>query len=284
MPSKNRWRRAFFILLYIDYLRGIFWIEGIIILETITGTAVIFIEEYPSKRLPACRSVVWRFPLNILQIPDVSYLIIVGGFLLSILALFAPGTGVIEIAAISAILLGGYGVVTIPINLWALIILLVGVIPFVLAVRQSHRLGFLIVSILALAIGSSYIYQGTAWYMPGVSPLLAVVISILAGGFMWVVARKGLEALLIKPRNKLDELVGATGEAQTEINRVDGSAYVAGENWSARSMKPIPVNARVKVVKREGFTLEVEEIPAAVPASTSETPVNAASSGNASSV
>jgi len=198
--------------------------------------------------------------LNILLLPDVSYLIIVGGFLLAVLALFAPGTGIIEIAAISAILLGGYGIISQPIHLWALVVLLVGVIPFVFAVRKSGQLVYLIVSIVALGVGSSYIYTSTAWYLPGVNPILAAVISILSGGFMWFVARKSLEALAIKPRNKLDELVGATGETQTEINLIDGSVYVGGENWSARSPHPIPANARVMVIKREGFVLEVEEL------------------------
>ena len=198
--------------------------------------------------------------MNILLLPDVSYLIIVGGFLLAVLALFAPGTGIIEIAAISAILLGGYGIISQPIHLWALVVLLVGVIPFVFAVRKSGQLVYLIVSIVALGVGSSYIYTSTAWYLPGVNPILAAVISILSGGFMWFVARKSLEALAIKPRNKLDELVGATGETQTEINLIDGSVYVGGENWSARSPHPIPANARVMVTKREGFVLEVEEL------------------------
>jgi membrane-bound ClpP family serine protease len=199
---------------------------------------------------------------DFLLIPDVSYLIIVGGFLLAVLALFAPGTGVIEIAAISAILLGGYGIISLPINIWALIILLIGVIPFVFAVRKSGQIGYLIVAIVALGVGSSYIYSGTAWYVPGVHPLLAAVISILAGCFMWLVARKSLEALAIKPRNKLDELVGATGETQMAVNLIDGSVYVGGENWSARSQHPIPANVRVKVLKREGFVLEVEELQA----------------------
>jgi len=221
--------------------------------------------------------------LNILLIPDVSYLFIVGGFLLAVLALFAPGTGVIEIAAISAVLLGGYGVISQPIHLWALIILLVGVIPFVFAVRKSGQIGYLIVSIVALGIGSSYIYNSTAWYLPGINPVLAFIISVLSGGFMWLVARKSLEALAIKPRNKLDELVGATGETQTEINHIDGSVYVGGENWSARSQQPIPVNARVRVVKREGFVLDVEEIPTIVPTSNSEKSINTPSSSGASS-
>jgi len=52
-------------------------------------------------------------------------------------------------------------------------------------------------------------------------------------------------------------LIGQTGQAKTEI-REGGSAQVAGELWSARSEKAIPASSRVRVLRREGFTLIVE--------------------------
>ena len=212
--------------------------------------------------------------MNIFLIPDVAYLFIVGGFLLAILALFAPGTGVIEIGAIFALLLGGYGAINQPINIWAVVILLIGVIPFVLAVRKSGKIIYLVVSIVALVVGSAYIFQNTVWYQPVVHPVLAFVVSTVAACFMWIVARKGLEALAIKPQNKLEELISASGETQTEINTLGGIVYAGGENWSARSLQPIPAHARVRVVKREGFILEVVEVPRSMPVSGPEKPAN----------
>jgi membrane-bound ClpP family serine protease len=204
--------------------------------------------------------------MEFLLLPNVSYLLVVGGFLMTILAFFAPGTGVIEFVAILAIFLGGYGVVSQPINYWAVIVLLVGVIPFILALRKSHNLLYLVISIAALVIGSAYLFNTGVWWQPGVHPVLAFVVSVLAGGFLWLIGRKGLEASAIKPRNKLEEVIGASGEAQTEITPTGGSVYVGGENWSARSQKVIPNKARVQVLKREGFILEVEEIPRFTPA------------------
>ncbi len=211
--------------------------------------------------------------MDVLFVPNISYLFIVGGFLLAILALFAPGTGVIEITAIVALLIGGYGAVSQSINWWALVILVIGVFPFILAVRKSGNIIYLIVSIVALVLGSTYLFNSDVWWQPAIHPVLALLVSILAGGFMWVVTRKGLEAIAIKPQNKLEELVGATGETQTEINLLGGSVYVAGENWSARSPKEIPAHTRVKVLGREGFVLEVVEIPQTFQSS-AEKPVN----------
>jgi membrane-bound serine protease (ClpP class) len=200
-----------------------------------------------------------------LLLPNVSYILVVGGLLMTILAFFAPGTGVIEFVAILALFLGGYGVVSQPINYWAVIILLVGVIPFILALRKSHNLLYLVISIAALVIGSAYLFNTGVWWQPGVHPLLALIVSVLAGGFLWIIGRKGLDASAIKPRNKLEEVIGASGAAQTEITPTGGSVYVGGENWSARSQKNIPNKARIQVLRREGFILEVEEIPRFTP-------------------
>jgi membrane-bound ClpP family serine protease len=52
-------------------------------------------------------------------------------------------------------------------------------------------------------------------------------------------------------------LIGQTGQAKTEIRDI-GSAQVAGELWSARSEKVIPLGSRIRVLNREGFTLIVE--------------------------
>jgi membrane-bound ClpP family serine protease len=192
--------------------------------------------------------------------PNVIYVILVSGLLLAVLALFAPGTGIFELTAIFALVVAGYGIYNQPINGWALVILVLGVFPFVLAVRRSGRWPFLVVSMAALVVGSAYLFRGANWWQPGVHPLLALVVSGLAGGLLWLVSHKGMQALSRNPTTVLDRLVGATGKAQTPIFE-EGSVYVAGETWSAHSAKPILAKAQVRVIKREGFILEVEELP-----------------------
>src|SRR5512138_1228702 len=97
--------------------------------------------------------------MEILLEPNVAYLILVGGFLLAILALFAPGSGVLEVAAFFALFIAGYEVYNLPINWWALLILLLGVFPFLIAVRRSGRLVYLAVSLAALALGSVFLFR-----------------------------------------------------------------------------------------------------------------------------
>jgi membrane-bound serine protease (ClpP class) len=199
--------------------------------------------------------------------PNVVYLILVAGFLLAILALLSPGTGVLEAAALITLLLAGiavynlYNVNNLYINLWAVLILALGVLPFVYAVRKTHHLIYLGISIAALVIGSVFLFHtpGEPWWVPAVNPLLALVVSILLGSFLWFATRKVLEAEARPPSHNLEELIGAVGEAKTAVNS-EGSVQVGGELWSARSNQPIPVGAQVRVVGREGFILTVEPV------------------------
>jgi membrane-bound ClpP family serine protease len=196
--------------------------------------------------------------MPILLEPNVAYLMLVGGFLLAILAVLAPGTIILEVSSIFAILLAGYAVYNLPINWWALVILLVGVFPFLIALRKSGRLVYLAISLAALVVGSIFLFR-TDNGMPAVNIFLAAVVSVLAIGFLWLAAKKTLEAMALKPAQNLEHLIGAIGEAKTTIHN-EGTVYVWGENWSAHSQVSIPTHTRVKVLRRNGFTLEVEPV------------------------
>jgi membrane-bound serine protease (ClpP class) len=175
---------------------------------------------------------------------------------MALMAILTPGTGLLEIGAFFSLLLAGYGIYNLPINYWALVILLLGLLPFVWAIRKSGQMLYLGISILALVLGSAYLFRGEIWWQPAVHPVLAVVVSLLAGGFFWIVARKTLEADSAPPVHDLNTLIGAVGEAKSEIHH-EGSAQVHGELWAARSEKPIPDGSIVRVTGRDGYILEV---------------------------
>lgn len=191
--------------------------------------------------------------------PNAVYLILVLGSMLTILALIAPGTGALELSAFFVLLIAGWSIYNLdmPINYWALVILLVGVVPFLLAVRKTRQPIYLALSVASLVIGSAYLFQGAHWWEPAVNPLLALVVSVLSGGFLWVAASKALEAAKAPPTHDLSTLIGAIGEAKSDIQE-EGSVQVAGELWTAQSEQLIPRGARIRVVGREGFTLHVE--------------------------
>jgi membrane-bound serine protease (ClpP class) len=88
--------------------------------------------------------------------------------------------------------------------------------------------------------------------------VVAVIASALVAGFLWIAVRKALEASSARPTHGLSGLIGQVGEARTRIND-EGSVFVAGELWSARSEEPIPAGSSIRVLRREGFILVVEK-------------------------
>ena len=190
--------------------------------------------------------------------PNVAYFLLVMGLLLAVLALFSPGTGFIEVGALMILVMAGYGMVNLPINLWALVILILGVFPFILAVRQSRKLIYLAVSIVALIVGSVFLFQSEGNIM-AVDPVLAIPVSILVAVFLWFIARKSLDAIFRRPDHSLDRLNGLIGTAESDIF-LEGTVLAGGEQWSARSKDFIPAGSRVRVIGREGLVLIVEAV------------------------
>lgn len=190
--------------------------------------------------------------------PNVAYFLLVSGFLLAILALFAPGTGFLEVGAVLILVMAGYGIINLPLNLWALVILILGVFPFILALRQSRKLAYLAVSIVALVVGSVFLFR-TEERLMAVNPVLAVPVSVLAVGFLWLIARKSLDAIARTPDHSLGRLQGMLGTAESDVF-MEGTVSAGGEQWSARSENFIPAGARIRVVGREGLILIVEAV------------------------
>lgn len=196
--------------------------------------------------------------INPLMDPNIAYLLLVVGMVLGILALFSPGTGLLEIGALFALVLAGIGATRLNINAWALLVLILGVIPFFLALRKSRRWIFLALTIAAIIVGSVFLFVD-ADGQPAVNFWLALVTSLLAIGILWFIGIKGIEAIGRRKDFDLDKLKEVLGEAKTDVLR-EGTVYIGGEEWSAWSNTEIPAGSRVRVVNREGLILQVEQV------------------------
>ncbi len=195
--------------------------------------------------------------MDFLLDPNVAYLILLGGILLGLLAIVTPGTGLLEVGAFVCIVLAGYAVYNLSVNWWALLILVASLVPFIYAVQRPKREAYLALSIFLLVAGSVFLFAVDGW-KPAVNPLVALLSSGLLTAFIWIVVRKTVQAASARPTHDLELLVGQIGEARTPIHD-DGSVYVGGELWSARSGSQIPAGSHIRVVRREGFVLVVEK-------------------------
>ena len=187
---------------------------------------------------------------------NIAYVLLVLGSILTMLAIVTPGTGLLEIGALFSFALAGFAAYNLGFNLWALIILVIMLIPFLYATRKPKREIYLGISVLLMVIGSIYLYP-TQGFKPAVDPILAIIVSLTSGFFVWLVVQKTINAMHNKPDHDLGALLGQIGESKTVIFH-EGSVQVDGELWSARSEKKIPEGRKIKVVGRDGFILLVE--------------------------
>ncbi len=195
--------------------------------------------------------------MDFLLNPNVAYVMLVIGFLLTMLTIVTPGTGMLEVGALFLLALVAYIAYQVGFNPWSLIVLILSLVPFIYATRAPQRKLWLAISLAAMLISSLYLFNSEGW-LPAVNPLLALFVSALAGGFLWVAVSKAIQAHAMRPAHDLEALIGKLGEAKTEISE-SGSVQVAGELWSARSETVIPEGTPVRVIRREGFVLVVEK-------------------------
>jgi membrane-bound serine protease (ClpP class) len=189
-------------------------------------------------------------------IPNLLYLALVVGTWLAALALLNPGTGIIEVLAALTLGVAGVGMIFFPIHLWALALLLVGSVLFGLSVWRFRRGLWLALSVIALTLGSAFLYAAPDGG-PAVNLVLALVVAGMSVGIFWLLARSVLKAHQVVPNLDPDRLIGQVGEARSAIDPV-GSAYVGGELWTAKAESTIAEGSQVRVVGREGLLLLVE--------------------------
>jgi membrane-bound serine protease (ClpP class) len=189
--------------------------------------------------------------------PNIAYLLLVAGMLFALMAMVMPGTGIPEIIAVFLIVLAGYAVYHLSFNWWALVLLVVSVVPFFLAIRGPRRGLWLVLSIVGLTVGSLFLFPAETGLI-SIHPVLATVTTILYSVFLWIAVRKVVEIARTRPIHELTTLIGQKGEAKTSIAAA-GTVQVAGELWSARSDKPVVAGDVVEVTGRDGFVLLVEK-------------------------
>lgn len=188
--------------------------------------------------------------------PNVAYVLLALAFLVTIFALVAPGTGVLEILSLFSLLLVGYTVANMAVNTWAIVLLLVGVILVILSLKKAGKWYFLAVSIATLIVGMLFVYRSFDGHLLAIDPSLAVIVSAVMGAFIWIIGRNTSAAYKLAPTRNPDRVVGMTGRAVTDILN-DGSVYVDGENWSATSDSMIAKGSAVIVRERSGLVLKV---------------------------
>ena len=189
--------------------------------------------------------------------PTIAYLLLILGFWAIVFELSQPGFGIAGVAGAVSLILAFYALAILPVNLAALLLVLLGLALFTVDVFTAGLGVFTIGGTLALTFGSFLLFAGSPAI--DVSPwVIAIVVasSVLFFGFAMTVAMRARRRQSITGQ---EGMVGLVGVARADLSP-EGQVLLKGALWKARAVDgPIGKGRAVRVRRIDGLTLVVEE-------------------------
>ena len=188
--------------------------------------------------------------------PNLAFVFLIVGLALLVFELFHPGA--ILPGLFGALLFVGSLVILgmLPVNLAGFVLLLGSVGFFVVALKvPGHGLPEA-AAIVCLVLGGLFLFDPS---VPNarVSRILLVLITIKATFWFTIVLRAAIRARRQPVKTGAHTIIGADGVVVTPLEPT-GTVRVRGQQWTAHAAAgPVPAGAAVKVVDRDGLTLEV---------------------------
>jgi membrane-bound serine protease (ClpP class) len=191
--------------------------------------------------------------------PSVAYLMLLIGLLLIALEFFTIGIGLAAATGTGALVLASYGLGVLPVRVWAVVLLGVGVFGFCVDLQAGVPRAWTAAGGVCLIVGSFGLYHGVANLSVHQSPL-AFAAGILGTPLFMVAGMPTMiRARFSTPTIGRESLVGEMGVALGPV-QPEGTVEVRGVPWRARTNRatPISVGDPIRVVSIDGLLLEVE--------------------------
>lgn len=208
---------------------------------------------------------------TILLEPNLLYLIMIAAAWVGVLALFVPGTGLIELLAAAGLLLGLGGILQGGGGIAGLVLLAVSFVVYALAILQQFsaasarkRDGWPVspvwVAVLATAaqVGGGLLIAAD---LPELSWLMVVLLALGSFAIYRWMLLPTVTALRPPPQAGVEALIGHQAEVRTASEGPGKPAmvYLNGELWQAVSDDVLAVGDLVDVIDRQGMRLLVQK-------------------------
>lgn len=192
--------------------------------------------------------------------PTVVYLLLMLGAMGVLLEMLHPGAFVPGIVGGAALLLGGLGLLALPLNWVGFVLLLLAFALVVTDIQASTHGALTLAAIVVFVPGSLLLFNSTDQTREAVALPAVLALTALLGAFGLGVGALVAHTHAIPPyRYALPER-GMTGTTVGPLGP-SGVVQVAGQLWSARSdAAPIAADQPVLISEREGLTLVVQPL------------------------
>lgn len=198
----------------------------------------------------------WRSRLlSIITNPNIAYILMLIGIYGLIFEFSNPGTFLPGIVGAICLMLALFAFQVLPINYAGVGLILLGV-ALMVAEAFAPSFGALgIGGVIAFVIGSVILMDTRA---PGFGISVALIGAVALFSALLLVL---MLSMIVRARRRpvvsgAEELVGASAQALEEFEH-EGTVRTHGERWRARTTTPLHKGQWVRVVAREGLTLDV---------------------------
>jgi membrane-bound ClpP family serine protease len=232
------------------------------IFETANGSVeVSTIQEFgdgvttktPTFRKPGLATRFFRLAVT----PEAAFFFLVIGLTIAVFEFYALGPGVAAGVAAVSLVLGGWGLVTLPTNWWALAIILAAFVLLVAAYQLGGLFGLTVLGAVILQLGGMFLIDGGGQIDPRWYFVLPSVLGVL---FFFILAMPTVQrARLSTETIGRDSLIGETGVALVDFDP-DGMVEVRGARWKGTAHREagIAKGDPVEVTGVDGMFLEVD--------------------------
>lgn len=186
--------------------------------------------------------------------PNVAFLLLVLGALGIYWELHAPGMIVPGILGVMLVCAGAYGLYQDSPTWYGLTLLALAMLLLTIELKYYTHMVSGIAGTILFAFGAIALFQGPRRVTTGLALAVSLAFGIITIflGFLAMRTRKS------KHLTGLESLVGEIGVSRTEINP-QGTVFVHGEYWQARSDHTIPAGQRVRIESVDELIAFVKE-------------------------
>ena len=199
----------------------------------------------------------WQLITN----PNVSYLLLIVGLLMLLVAVTTPGTGVAEVVAIVSLALSAIGLIQLSANFAGVLLVIVGFVLFAIDATATAHGALTLGGAVSILLGSLLLFpvrEGA----PGLSVWLIAGVTLSSAGLSILVISAYLR---VRQQPRVDaaaqNVVGVRGMVKTPVKpNESGTAQIGGQLWTIAADEPIESGNEVEVLAREGLTLRVKRV------------------------
>lgn len=187
--------------------------------------------------------------------PNLAFLLLVLGALGIYWEMHAPGMIVPGVLGVFLLCAGAYGLYQDSPTWYGLTLLVLAVLLLGIELKYYTHMVSGIAGTILLAFGALALLQGPRRITPGVAIATSAAFGIITIflAFLGMRTRKG------KHLTGVESLVGEIGVSRTNIDP-QGTVFVRGEYWQARSDHAIPAGHRVRIERIDELVAYVEEV------------------------